>query len=173
MKHATVNEYQIPFFTRNFLYALNSDTFLTVLSAITGITNLISDMNFEGGGLHNTTRGGHLEIHADFNKHSLNGLDRRINVLLYLNKQWREEYGGHLELWDRDMTRCHSRLLPVFNRCVIFGTTDYTYHGHPHPLTCPEGTSRKSIALYYFSKGRPAHEVSGTHTTLFQTRPKS
>ena len=173
LKHATRNEYQIPFFTRHFLYSLNSATFLHILSAVTGIPELIADMTFEGGGLHNTTRGGHLEVHADFNQHSSNTLDRRLNLLLYLNKDWEESYGGHLELWDRKMTQCKSRLLPVFNRCVIFGTTDFTYHGHPHPVTCPENMSRKSIALYYFSKGRPPEEVSGAHTTLFQKRPGS
>jgi Rps23 Pro-64 3,4-dihydroxylase Tpa1-like proline 4-hydroxylase len=173
LKNATNYEYQIPFFTRHFIYALNSETFLNVLSAITGIEGLIADMTFEGGGLHHTDRGGHLELHSDFNKHTANQLDRHINLLLYLNRDWQEQYGGHLELWDKDMIGCRSRLLPIFNRCVVFGTTDFTYHGHPHPVTCPEGMSRKSIALYYFSKGRPASEVSGTHTTLFQNRPKT
>jgi hypothetical protein len=96
--------------------------------------------------------------------------DRRLNLLLYLNKDWHEEYGGNLELWNRNMSKCEARVLPVFNRVMIFGTTDFTYHGHPDPLNCPEGMTRKSMALYYFSNGRPADEVTGQHSTIFRAR---
>jgi hypothetical protein len=154
--------------TRLLLYHLNSITFLSFLSRVTGINNLISDPGFEGGGLHQIIRGGKLGVHADFNKHRDFGLDRRLNLLLYLNKDWREEYGGHLQLWDREMSRCEEKVLPIFNRVMIFGTTDFTYHGHPDPLQCPEGMTRKSLALYYFSNGRPAEEVTGAHSTLFR-----
>ena len=158
--------------TRLLLYHLNSATFLQFLSSVTGIDNLIPDPGFEGGGLHQIVRGGKLGVHADFNKHRDFGLDRRLNLLLYLNKDWREEYGGHLQLWDKDMTRCEAKVLPIFNRVMIFGTTDFTYHGHPDPLQCPEGITRKSLALYYFSNGRPAEEISGDHSTIFRARQK-
>jgi hypothetical protein len=156
--------------TRLLLYHLNSITFLEFVSKVTGIAHLISDPYFEGGGLHQIVRGGKLAVHADFNKHPRYGLDRRLNVLIYLNRDWREAYGGALELWNRDMTRCEARILPLFNRLMIFGTTDFTYHGHPEPLACPAGMTRKSLALYYFSNGRPAEEISGDHSTLFQPR---
>lgn len=156
--------------TRLLLYHLNSITFVEFLGKITGIANLISDPCFDGGGLHQIVRGGKLAVHADFNKHPRYGLDRRLNVLVYLNREWREEYGGQLELWNREMTRCEARIVPLFNRLVVFGTTDFTYHGHPEPLACPAGMTRKSLALYYFSNGRPAEEVSGAHSTLFQPR---
>jgi 2OG-Fe(II) oxygenase superfamily len=156
--------------TRLLLYHLNSITFLEFLSAVTGIANLIPDPSFEGGGLHQIVRGGKLGVHADFNRHRKYNLDRRLNLLLYLNKNWREEYGGHLQLWNRDMTQCEAKVLPVFNRVMVFGTTDFTYHGHPDPLQCPEGMTRKSIALYYFSNGRPPEEISGEHSTLFRAR---
>jgi Rps23 Pro-64 3,4-dihydroxylase Tpa1-like proline 4-hydroxylase len=156
--------------TRLFLYHLNSATFLEFLSRVTGIENLIPDPSFEGGGLHQIVRGGKLGIHADFNKHRKYDLDRRLNLLLYLNKDWREEYGGYLELWDREMTHCEAKVLPIFNRVMVFGTTDFTYHGHPDPLQCPENMSRKSLALYYFTNGRPAEEVSGEHSTIFRAR---
>lgn len=156
--------------TRLLLYHLNSITFLDFLSKITGIENLISDPCFEGGGLHQIPRGGKLGIHADFNKHRRFALDRRLNVILYLNKDWKEEYGGHLELWNKEVTQCEAKILPVFNRLAAFGTTDFTFHGHPNPLQCPEGMTRKSLALYYFSNGRPAEEVSGEHSTLFKAR---
>jgi Rps23 Pro-64 3,4-dihydroxylase Tpa1-like proline 4-hydroxylase len=158
--------------TRLLLYHLNSATFLEFLSSVTGIKNLIPDPGFAGGGLHQIVPGGKLGIHVDFNKHHDFGLDRRLNLLLYLNKDWREDYGGHLELWDRNMGQCEAKVLPVFNRLMIFGTTDFTYHGHPDPLRCPEHMTRKSLALYYFSNGRPAEEITGEHSTLFQARTK-
>jgi Rps23 Pro-64 3,4-dihydroxylase Tpa1-like proline 4-hydroxylase len=156
--------------TRLLMYHLNSITFLEFLSRVTGIENLIPDPSFEGGGLHQIKPGGKLGIHADFNRHRTYGLDRRLNLLLYLNKDWREEYGGHLQLWNREVTRCEQKVSPLFNRMMVFGTTDYTYHGHPDPLACPEGMTRKSLALYYFSNGRPAEEVTGEHSTLFRAR---
>jgi hypothetical protein len=89
---------------------------------------------------------------------------------LYLNKDWHEEYGGHLQLWDREVTHCEAKVLPIFNRMMIFGTTDFTFHGHPDPLQCPEGMTRKSLALYYFSNGRPAEEITHDHSTIFRPR---
>jgi hypothetical protein len=156
--------------TRLLIYHLNSITFLEFLSEVTGIPNLIPDPSFDGGGLHQIVRGGKLGVHADFNKHRAYGLDRRLNLLLYLNRDWREEYGGHLQLWDRDMKRCEAKVAPLFNRIMIFSTTDFTYHGHPDPLQCPEGMTRKSLALYYFTNGRPAEEISGQHSTIFRAR---
>jgi hypothetical protein len=117
------------------------------------------------------SRGGNLEVHVDFNRHNKLKLDRRINVLIYLNKNWKEEYGGHFELWNRDMSAAGQKILPLFNRCAIFSTTSYSYHGHPTPLACPPDRTRKSMATYYYTNGRPEEEDTGDHTTLFQTRP--
>jgi Rps23 Pro-64 3,4-dihydroxylase Tpa1-like proline 4-hydroxylase len=172
-KLASKNEQQMGDATRLLLYSLNSSTFITFLESLTGIDGILPDPHFEGGGLHQIERGGFLKMHVDFNRHSKLRLDRRLNFLLYLNKDWQEEYGGYLELWDSKMTQCEKKILPVFNRCVIFSTTDFSYHGHPEPLTCPEGRSRKSLALYYYTNGRPAAEVLGKpHTTIFQARPQ-
>ena len=158
--------------TRSLLYQLNSSTFITFLETLTGIQGIIPDPHFEGGGLHQIERGGYLKVHADFNRHTKMRLDRRLNLLLYLNKDWKEEYGGYLELWDTDMTRCEKKILPIFNRFVLFTTTDFTYHGHPEPLTCPEGWTRKSLALYYYTNGRPAEEIKDKeHSTIFKARP--
>ena len=170
-KLAAEDETQISEPARWLLYQLNSATFMKFLETLTGIDGLIPDPHFAGGGLHQIERGGYLKIHADFNRHPRFNLERRLNLLLYLNHDWKEEYGGHLELWDRDMTRCVQRILPIFNRCVIFNTTDFSYHGHPEPLTCPPGTTRKSLALYYYSNGRPEAEVSDEHGTLVRPRP--
>src|SRR2546421_1660589 len=129
IKLASASETRFGPTMRLLLYHLNSITFLEFLSKVTGIANLISDPCFDGGGLHQIVPGGKLAVHADFNKHPRYGLDRRLNVLVYLNRGWREEYGGALELWDRDMTRAEAKIFPLFNRLVIFGTTDFTYHG--------------------------------------------
>jgi Rps23 Pro-64 3,4-dihydroxylase Tpa1-like proline 4-hydroxylase len=152
---------------REFLEAMNSFEMLLWLEALTGIEGLIPDPYFGGGGLHRIEPGGFLKIHADFNVHPKLKLDRRLNMLVYLNREWRDEYGGHLELWDRDMSACRKKILPLFNRTVIFSTTDTSFHGHPHPLTAPEGMSRKSVSLYYYTAGRPDTERSAPHDTLF------
>jgi Rps23 Pro-64 3,4-dihydroxylase Tpa1-like proline 4-hydroxylase len=156
---------------RDVLYFLNSRPMLVFLEKLTGISGVIPDPYFVGGGLHQIKPGGKLAVHADFNKHTQLRLDRRINVLIYMNKDWKEEYGGHFELWNRDMTLAEQKILPVFNRCAIFSTTTYSYHGHPNPLTCPPDRTRKSIATYYYSNGRPQEEVHEEHSTLFQ-QPK-
>jgi Rps23 Pro-64 3,4-dihydroxylase Tpa1-like proline 4-hydroxylase len=170
-KLASTSELQMGGKIRCLLYQLNSSIFINFLEKLTGIDGIIPDPHFVGGGLHQIERGGYLKVHADFNKHSKLNLDRRLNLLIYLNKDWQEEYGGHLELWRTDMSCCEKKILPIFNRCVIFSTTDFSYHGHPEPLNCPEGMTRKSLALYYYSNGRPAEEVSAEHSTLFRARP--
>ncbi|MBD2037244.1 2OG-Fe(II) oxygenase [Phormidium sp. FACHB-592] len=170
-KLASRHEQQMGDATRLLLYSLNSSTFITFLEILTGIDGILPDPHFEGGGLHQIERGGFLKMHVDFNHHKKLRLDRRLNFLLYLNQDWKEEYGGHLELWDTKMTQCQKKILPVFNRCVVFSTTDFSYHGHPEPLTCPDDRTRKSLALYYYTNGRPAEEVTGKpHTTIFQAR---
>jgi hypothetical protein len=138
---------------------------------LTGIQGLVPDPHLWGGGLHQILPGGKLAVHADFNKYPHFKLDRRLNVLVYLNRDWQEQWGGQLELWNRDMTRCEQRILPLFNRMVCFSTTDSSFHGHPDPLRCPADRTRRSLALYYYSNGRPAEEIGRPHTTLFQYRP--
>jgi len=171
VKLASRSEQQIGLFTRYLIYALNSSAFLQFLERLTGIKGLVPDPHLWGGGLHQILPGGKLAVHADFNNYPHFKLDRRLNVLVYLNRDWREEWGGHLELWDRDMARCEQRILPLFNRMVCFSTTDTSFHGHPDELRCPPDRTRRSLALYYYSNGRPAEEIGRPHTTLFQYRP--
>jgi 2-oxoglutarate-Fe(II)-dependent oxygenase superfamily protein len=153
---------------RDFLWEMSAPPVLQFLEAMTGIEGLIPDPYFGGAGPHQILPGGFLKVHSDFNWHPLMKLDRRLNLLVYLNKDWKEEYGGHLELWDRDMTGCEQKILPVFNRTVVFSTTDFSYHGHPTPLACPEGMSRKSVSFYYYTNGRPEEERSAPHDTIFR-----
>lgn len=153
---------------RTLFYSFNSKPFIQVLENITGIEGLIPDPYFLGAGFHEVANGGHLSIHVDFNHHTLMDLERRINVLIYLNKDWEESFGGQLELWNPDMTTSVQTVLPVFNRCVIFNTTEDSYHGNPNPVAAPDGRSRKSIALYYYTSTWSDEKRS--HTTQFRAR---
>ena len=158
-------------FTKNLMMFLNGSEFIDFLQELTGIKEkLIPDPHFIGGGLHQTYKDGFLKIHADFCKHPETNLDRRINLLVYLNKDWEPNYLGELHLFDKNMKES-IKILPIFNRVVIFNTTDYTFHGVPEPLNCPLNTSRKSLALYYFSNGRPKNEVRSildTNSTIYK-----
>lgn len=153
-----------------FMTWMSSPPVLGFLEELTGIDGLIPDPYFGGGGPHQIVAGGFLKIHSDFNWHPKLRLDRRLNVLVYLNKDWPESYGGALELWDREMTRCVTRIPPLFNRTVVFSTTDTSYHGHPTPLACPPERSRKSVSFYYYTSGRPEEERSQPHDTIFRKR---
>ncbi|MFS0772095.1 2OG-Fe(II) oxygenase [Sphingomonas sp. 1P08PE] len=168
---ASFNPDVLPERLRNLFYSFNSKPFIRVLENITGIRGLIPDPFFVGAGIHEIRQGGHLSIHADFNHHKMMNLERRINVLIYLNKDWQDDYGGQLELWDTQMTKKEHSIVPLFNRCVIFNTTSNSQHGNPNPITHPDGITRKSIALYYYTSTWDATKRS--HTTQFQVRPGS
>ena len=174
-KFATKGEAQFGEHTKRLVHFLNSATFLQFLQELTGIEELlIPDPYFEGGGFHEIKPGGFLKLHVDFHQHRRMKLSRRLNLLVYLNEDWEEEYGGHFELWERDMSKVVTRILPVFNRVALFTTSGDSWHGHPDPLTCPPDRSRRSLALYYYTNGRPEHELSaadkGRITTTFRGR---
>lgn len=155
---------------RAVLWEMNSGPFLRFLESLTGIRGLIGDPRLQGGGVHQILPGGYLGVHADFTEHKYYGLSRRLNVLIYLNEGWQSEWGGHLELWERDLSRCARRVQPNLGRCVVFSTDDTSYHGHPEPLACPEGITRKSLALYYYTHGRQDSADAVTHTEWHKTR---
>lgn len=153
---------------RDVAQSLVSADFVAFLSQLTGIDELIPDWSMDGGGLHQTLRGGHLNIHADFTSHHEHeNWSRRVNILLYLNEQWREEWGGALELWPPDMSECRQKVAPAGNRMLVFTTGADTFHGHPDGLTCPPDVARRSLALYYFTQD--AHAVR--RSTNYQPRP--
>lgn len=155
--------------TENMIDYFSSFEFTSFLEKITGIPNLIYDPSLLGGGIHRTDKGGKLSIHADFNIHPQTGLHRRLNVLLYLNKDYKDEFQGKLELWSKDMSHCVKRVSPIFNRMLIFKITDDAFHGHPEEW-CGD-KSRISLAFYYYTKDRPEEEKSGFHWANWQSRP--
>ena len=130
--------------------AIHSDRFVRFLGDVTGIDPIFADPELRGGGLHSSWRGGYLNVHTDFNFHPNEDTHRRLNLIVYLNEDWQEEWGGALELWNADVSKCEARFLPKFNRAVLFETSEISFHGHPTPLNCPEGVTRKSIAVYYY-----------------------
>ena len=158
---------------REVLGEFNSAVFISFLEKLTGIEGLIPDPYYRGGGMHQIIPGGFLKVHVDFNWHKKLNLERRLNIIFFLNKNWKEEYGGHFELWNKEMTKSEVKVLPVFNRMAIFSTSEDSFHGHPDLLKCPEGMTRKSLALYYYTS--PATEnqtmAADSHSTLFRTRP--
>ncbi len=158
---------------RNLLNELNSQPFLTFLSEMTGIDGLIADPYFLGGGLHETKRGGHLSVHADFNIHNRMKVVRRLNLLIYLNEDWDESFGGELELWDQKMTAKRASIAPTIGRAVVFNTDLNSFHGHPEPLNCPPERSRKSIATYYYTAPVDGIASVPRRTTVFKPRPES
>lgn len=168
-KLAMVDESRIPDLHRQVLWALNSGPVVRFLERVTGIHGLLPDPHLVGGGLHRIEAGGFLDVHADFNRHAVLRLDRRLNLLLYLNPGWDDAWGGALELWDAE--GCVQRISPVHNRCVVFATTDDALHGHPAPLACPPDRARCSMALYYYTNGRPQAERSPAHSTLYVGGP--
>jgi len=150
VKRAQDNLLKIPEIHKRILADFNTHIFIDHIEKVFGIDGLIPDPSFRGGGLHQIMPGGKLDVHIDFNRHPKLKLHRRINAILYLNKHWQKEWGGHLELWDSEMKKCVKKVAPLFNRMVIFETTDFSYHGHPEPLNFPPGESRKSMAWYFF-----------------------
>ncbi len=152
-KHGLNKMQFLPEIFQTIIQELNSPGFLKSLEKLTGTKNLLADDTLEGGGLHQSSRGGFLNIHADFNVHPHDPLwRRRANLLIYFNKDWKPDYGGELQLWDGEMKKCEASIAPVFNRCVIFNTDYDSFHGFPDPLQCPENITRKSLALYYYTR---------------------
>ncbi len=176
-KNAYVNDLYYGPATFALFSFMKSSTFISFLEKLTGINDIIPDPHYRGSGVHQTLPGGHLQVHADFNRYERYGLHRRVNVFIYLNDNWEDSYGGHLELWSKDMDTCGGKIRPSMGRFVVFSSTDFSYHGHPNPLTCPEDRSRRSIALYYYTQSRPVEDCINKdcfskHTTLFQTTKK-
>lgn len=165
------NPDRLPDYSRHLFYSFNSRPFILFLEEMTGIKGLIPDPYYIGAGIHKTLNGGYLNIHADFNVHKQMRLERRLNVLIYLNPPWKEEWGGSFEVWDKPMQTKMASFTPTENRMVCFSTGSDTWHGNPEPVNHPDGLPRQSIALYYYTATWDDSRLE--HSTLFKPRPGS
>ena len=163
-KEAITNLDDMPPRTRALVEALNSAEFVRFVEQITGIDNLAADRELDGAGVHKTRAGGFLNLHTDFLCHTRHDdWSRQVNLLFYLNRDWQPAWNGDLELWNGEVSQHVASIEPLFNRCVLFHTTNASYHGHPSPLACPPEVERISIALYYFRRENVRQPLSATH----------
>jgi Rps23 Pro-64 3,4-dihydroxylase Tpa1-like proline 4-hydroxylase len=178
--HKNPNEYNKYAFTTHYgryltrlFEELNSHEFISILEKLTGITGLIrNDTTLQGAGVHRIHPGGYLSLHTDFNSYRKDEvkLDRRINLLIYMNPEWQDSYGGKIWLCDKEKKTCVKKVSPLLNRCVIFNTSNKSIHGHPEPLSVPENLRRQSIAVYYYTKntnGSLDFEGDPEHSTVW------
>ncbi|NCT67523.1 MAG: 2OG-Fe(II) oxygenase [Rhodanobacteraceae bacterium] len=154
---------------------IQSRAFLDLVSRLTGVPDLLYDPHYFGGGTHENREGQDLDAHVDFNRHPLENWHRRLNLIVYLNHDWDDAWGGSLELHSDPRSRDDQvRLVtPLFNRCVIFETTEWSWHGFSR-ITLPDARkdlTRRSIALYFYTRERPVEELADTHSTIYVDRP--
>lgn len=167
------SEFDIPEGLVDAVRILNSSLFLKAMGELMDIPKIVPDPYFTGGGLNETYRGGLLDVHVDGNYHDASGLNRRLNAIVYLNKNWQPHWGGEFGIYDGKGEVCVKKVEPLFNRLVIFDSHDYSFHGLPDPLNFPENESRKSIILYYYTKApRPSNQVAveEPHSALWKKR---
>jgi Rps23 Pro-64 3,4-dihydroxylase Tpa1-like proline 4-hydroxylase len=148
--------------------ALCSPEFISWLQHVTGIKSLETIEDRLGYGLHQGASNSFLDIHIDYNLHPIKKIYRKLNLILFINQQWENDWGGHLELWDADVKNCIQSIQPIFNRCVIFECSDISYHGYSK-INVPEGVTRKSCYQYYFI---PVSDNVSFHDTIFKPRPQ-
>ena len=141
--------------SQDYVDLVHRGRFIDFLSDVTGIPGLLPDPTLFGGGLHEIPDGGRFSVHTDFNKHPVTALDTRLVLITYLNRDWQPSYGGALELWDDQTDRKVKDVVPLFGSSILFAHGAHSLHGHPDPVRAPNGRSRRSIATYYYTNGRP------------------
>lgn len=141
---------EMPYSIKDIINFFYSKSFLKMLEKEFKITNLIPDWEMWGAGMHGSIRGGHLTIHSDFIYQRKTNTRRVLNLLLYLNSEWKSEWNGQIELWDKKMSKKVKSIEPLLNNMLIFRTDKDSNHGFPDKLLCPDKIIRKSIALYYY-----------------------
>lgn len=134
-----------------YFHLLSSEFLINMFRKLTAIEDLTYDEYLHGAGLHCHPKHGRLNIHLDYEKHPITGKERRLNVIYFLSKEWKSEWNGQNELWNKSVTECVKKTDVVFNRAIIFKTNDISWHGLPRKILCPEDHFRKSLAFYYVS----------------------
>jgi hypothetical protein len=188
-KHAMPAVAELPRISEAF-EALRSAEVLELFKAVSSIQDLEDDPHMHGAGLHAHPRGGKLDVHLDYSVHPITGMERRLNLVVFLNPRWRGEWGGALQLWSTDeagqLASNDKDIFPAFNTAVLFRTSDASWHGLPAPLACPEGERRMSLAMYYVSPPRagasqrpkaqfaplPRQPVDARLANLYDIRPR-
>jgi len=130
---------------------LSTNNFIDIIKKITNIQTLEYDPYLHGAGLHSHPNNGRLHIHLDYEKHPISGKERRLNLIYFTNNDWKEEYNGDLQIWEKNMSSCAKKIYPKFNRAIIFQTNDISWHGLPEKIVCPENISRQTLAYYWVS----------------------
>ena len=158
--------------TQRLFHDFQSVEFVRFLEQLTGIQGLLADPDLDGAGIHDTKRGGYLNMHVDFLAHTTSkSRSRQLNLLLYLNKDWPEEYTGYPEFWDMKVKKCFQKINPSLNRCVLFRTDRRAFHGYPDKLQCPPEASCKSIAFYYYRDEQRPYSLEPTYYQYLPTDP--
>jgi 2OG-Fe(II) oxygenase superfamily len=170
-KKSCNEELQMPVPIRRIMRELNCSLFLRYLNQLTGIPLLVADPTSFGNSIFLIEPGGFLNVHADYSHHFEAGIEHRLNLLLYLSQDWREEYGGSLEFWEPGVGAPTKSILPNANRCIIFSVTSQSYHGHPKPLTCPPGRTRNCLAVSYYTIAKPGAPTTEPHETIWTPNP--
>lgn len=152
---------------RNFVM---SKSFCAYISKITGVENAFVTNDAMGAGLHQGKNGSFLDIHIDFSMHHINNVYRRLNLLIFFNKNWQDAWAGHTEMWNEDMTECVKKVRPDFNRAIIFQTTGKSYHGYGK-INPPMDVTRKSFYTYFYTN-TPGEQNDSYNDTIFKARPE-
>lgn len=167
------SEFDVPDGLIDIIRILNSSPILKAMSELLSIPKLMPDPYFSGGGLNVSQTGGHLDVHVDGNYHDASGMHRRVNLLIYLNPNWEEAWGGEFGIYSEDGSKLVKAIPPLLNRCVIFDTHDKSYHGLPNPIEFPKESPRKSIILYYYTvEKRPTEKIvtDKPHSALWRSK---
>ena len=150
---------------QSMVYSFQGSTFLKWIEQVTGIDKLVADPHYRGGGITRVSRGNILGLHNDFNWNEQIRLTRRANIILYMNAEWDASWGGDLEFWDFDRTKCLVKIEPRPNRLAIWNYDERLIHGHPHPLACPEHIARQNFIQFYY--GSNATHETPPHKSQF------
>lgn len=172
VKYAYDDIKTLPKCVKDIFYLYSTDEIIDIFCKLSGISDLEYDPYLHGAGLHAHPRGGLLHMHLDYEKHPYLNKQRRVNIILYMNKDWNDEWNGSTELWDKDMKNCVIKSPVRFNTAIIFKTNETSWHGLPEPITCPHGIYRKTIAYYFLTplKNEPDKNKIGNDGTGYRTK---
>jgi len=152
-------------------HCFNSGPFLDWLEALTGINKIISDPHYIGAGVSVTPTGQSLKLHTDFNWNDELALNRCLSLILYINSDWQESWGGNLEFWDFERKTLLHRIAPYANRLLIWNYDEKLVHGYPQPIQCPEDNPRITLRIFYYQSN--ATPLSKPHRSLYWVDDKT